>query len=229
MLVVVERFTFKVMVDRMAPFRFVLVQAVALCYFVFVGVVLIYKAKRRELSNHMEGLPKWKLAVMAVLDLCHLIPMIVSATEVAPTLTVLLLQCSRPICQVVSYIFKLRSYSFSSVLGAVVIVVGTGVASFLPVYNLFLAWSPEGLEELFKDDDLRQMNATHAEVEGLNTLMYLLACLPAALSTYFKQRVLENYGLPVDSHQLNLAVLLFEFLFLLLISPLSFQLQVIDS
>ncbi|CAM9339678.1 unnamed protein product [Discosporangium mesarthrocarpum] len=225
MLLAAERFTFKVMVDRMAPFRFVLTQAVSLCYFMAVGVVVIRKVKLQELSAHMEGLPKWKLLIMATLDLCHLVPMIVSATEVAPTLTVLLLQCLEPFCHAISCAFCGRGYTAKSALGAGVILVGTLVAMFLPMYRLYLALGLGKQQQLLDNDETGSWNEELAQVEAYNTLLYMAACVPAAVSTVYKQHVLENYELPVDSHQLSLAVTSFEMILILLASPVAYQMQ----
>lgn len=82
--------------------RFVLAQAVAACYAVAVGVVVVRRIKFSGERGSMEGFPVWRLAMMGVLDMLHLVPMIVAAADVAPTLTVLLLQCSAPFCLAVS-------------------------------------------------------------------------------------------------------------------------------
>lgn len=107
--------------------RFVLAQAVAVCYAVAVGAVVLRRAKFRgggyrafeavqvvaredtmqdgDHQGTMEGFPMWRLAAMALLDMLHLVPMIVAAADVAPTLTVLLLQCSAPYCLAVAAFF----------------------------------------------------------------------------------------------------------------------------
>lgn len=61
-----------------------------------------------ERRGSMEGFPVWRLALMAVLDMLHLVPMIVAAADVAPTLTVLLLQCSASFCLTISGVFCKR-------------------------------------------------------------------------------------------------------------------------
>lgn len=82
--------------------RFVLAQAVAACYAIAVGIVVLRRIKFSGERGSMEGFPVWRLAMMGVLDMLHLVPMIVAAADVAPTLTVLLLQCSAPFCLAVS-------------------------------------------------------------------------------------------------------------------------------
>lgn len=74
----------------------------AACYAVAVGVVVLRRINFAGERGSMEGFPVWRLAMMAVLDMLHLVPMIVAAADVAPTLTVLLLQCSAPFCLAVS-------------------------------------------------------------------------------------------------------------------------------
>lgn len=65
-------------------------------------------AREVNTAGGMEGFPLWRLAMMALLDMLHLVPMIVAAADVAPTLTVLLLQCSAPFCLAVAAIFCRR-------------------------------------------------------------------------------------------------------------------------
>lgn len=64
-------------------------------------------------------------------------------------------------------------------------------------------------------------------VAGYNTLLYMLACLPAAISTVYKQHALEQHGRPVDAHQLSLGVTAFEVVFIALAAPAAYQLQVL--
>ena len=56
----------------------------------------------------------------------------------------------------------------------------------------------------------------------------MLACLPAAISTVYKQHALEQHGRPVDAHQLSLGVTAFEVVFIALAAPAAYQLQVCE-
>ncbi|CAM9253219.1 unnamed protein product [Ectocarpus sp. 13 AM-2016] len=231
-LIAVERLTFKLMVDRMAPFRFVLAQAVAACYAVAVGVVVLRRVNRAGERGSMQGFPVWRLAMMAVLDMLHLVPMIVAAADVAPTLTVLLLQCSAPFCLAVSGGFcSRRRYPRKSVLGAAVIFLGACVAIYLPISRLINARATlhdDARSHEYDPVHLRGDSGDYAIVEaGYNTILYVLACLPAAVSTVYKQYALEQHGRPVDAHQLSLGVTAFEVVFIALAAPAAYQLQVL--
>eukprot|EP00904_Undaria_pinnatifida_P000046 jgi/Undpi1/10041/HiC_scaffold_28.g12495.m1 len=239
-LIALERLTFKVMVDRMAPFRFVLAQAVAVCYAVAVGAVVLRRNVNFHLANDgnsgggggggggMEGFPVWRLALMAVLDMLHLVPMIVAAADVAPTLTVLLLQCSATFCLAISGVFCKRRYPGKSVLGAGVIFLGACVAMLPALGRLLEARAGLGDAEIDHGYDagrLRGGKGDYAIVEGYNTILYMLACVPAAVSTVYKQYALEQHGRPVDAHQLSLGVTAFEVVFIALAAPAAFSLQ----
>ena len=54
----------------------------------------------------------------------------------------------------------------------------------------------------------------------------MLACVPAAVSTVYKQYALELHGRPVDAHQLSLGVTAFEVVFIALAAPAAYSLQV---
>lgn len=64
---------------------------------------------------------------------------------------------------------------------------------------------------------------------GYNTILYVLACVPAAISTVYKQYALERYGRPIDAHQLSLGVTAFEVVFIALAAPAAYRLQVITG
>mmetsp|Transcript_12309 Transcript_12309/g.19010 ORF Transcript_12309/g.19010 Transcript_12309/m.19010 type:complete len:599 (+) Transcript_12309:250-2046(+) len=61
---------------------------------------------------------------------------------------------------------------------------------------------------------------------AMNTWLYTLACVPAALSQLYKESTfLRHKQPPVDANQLNAVISLFQLLFLLIISPLVYGLQ----
>ncbi|CAN0023755.1 unnamed protein product [Ascophyllum nodosum] len=225
-LIALERLTFKVMVDRMAPFRFVLAQAVALCYAVAVGMVILKRFAFSGARGSLEGFPVWRLAIMAILDMLHLVPMIVAAADVAPTLTVLLLQCSAPFCIAIASAVCARRYPSKSVMGSVVIFFGACVAMFLPIARLVHARFDHRNKPTDHDPEhLRGQEGDYAVVEGFNTLLYVLACVPAAISTVYKQYALEQHGRQVDAHQLSLGVTAFELVFIAIATPVAYRLQ----
>lgn len=61
---------------------------------------------------------------------------------------------------------------------------------------------------------------------AMNTWLYTLACVPAALSQLYKESAfLRHKQPPVDANQLNGMISLFQWMFLLIISPLVYGLQ----
>lgn len=87
---------------------FVLAQAVALCFALAIGLVLLYRFAFLGARWTLGSFPMRHLVIVAFLDMLHLVPVIVAAADVAPTLTVLLIQCSAPFCIATGTLFCMK-------------------------------------------------------------------------------------------------------------------------
>ena len=61
---------------------------------------------------------------------------------------------------------------------------------------------------------------------GINTLAYVLCCLPAAFSQLVKERAIVQFSQPMNFYYLNLLLGIYQFVLLLVLSPLTYRLQV---
>ncbi len=61
---------------------------------------------------------------------------------------------------------------------------------------------------------------------GINTLAYVLCCLPAAFSQLVKERAIVKFSQPMNFYYLNLLLGVYQFVLLLVLSPLTYRLQV---
>ena len=206
-----ERVAFKLLVDRAAPFRALLAVAVVLCYSVMMLVVTTYKYLcTDEISADMRKFPQSKVIGMAALDTLQLFMMTLSAAAVTPAGTVLLLQASIPITMLLSHVSASQpdiSPQWNHVAGARLIAASAAVGSMPSFAALVLA-----------------PGAT-AAVSAWSTLFYVLSCLPASVSTLYKERALREHAQPMDPNYLNLCLAVYQLLLSLVALPLAYRLQ----
>jgi hypothetical protein len=68
---------------------------------------------------------------------------------------------------------------------------------------------------------------THTHTHpGINTLAYVLCCLPAAVSQLAKEQAIIEFAQPMNFYYLNLLLGIYQFVLLLVLSPLTYRLQV---
>lgn len=108
-----ERITFKITVDRMLPYQFVLVEIIFFLSSVVFGAMTAYKQKyTQEITEQMKQFPHSKILIMASIDTFQFIMLVFSASEVSPTMSVLLMHASTlPIYVGSMFTFPNRKYS----------------------------------------------------------------------------------------------------------------------
>lgn len=103
---VAERFTFKLMVDRMESYRYFIAQLLSFVYIPPMFIIVAYKATLTEqFDEQMTEFPKHRFVVMAALDLCHSLLLILAGGKTPAPLTVLLFQGTIPMTVLFSALF----------------------------------------------------------------------------------------------------------------------------
>ena len=92
-----ERVAFKMLIDRVVPFRFLVLVLVVLFEALALMAVVSAKGWAGTAAPSPTGFPRRKLLIMAALDLTKDLMMVLTGAFVPPTLTVMLLQCQIPI------------------------------------------------------------------------------------------------------------------------------------
>lgn len=207
-----ERVFFKMLVDRVVPFRFLVLLLIVALEAVMLGVVVKCKAGSHSEVPDAASFPRKKLLMMAVLDLSKDLMMIMSGAFVPPTMTVLLLQGQIPVSMAMGVAyerFKGRggssprlAYKSSHYKGAACIAVAVALA-FLPAF----------------------LQGYGSSTGFQHTAVYLMSCLPASASVLYKEKALTAYRQPMDPYALNLYVDIYQVLLLVLLSPAIYQLQ----
>ena len=166
---------------------------------------------------------------MAILDTVQLLLCVISGSKIPPIFVVLLVQMVTPLTMLLttcfgrdvvaahdsssqpeqtSYTTSLRGYTTRQILGATLITMAVFVGLFPAVIEIYYPSS-----------------SWTAYNSGCNMFIFLLSCVPAALSTLYKEYTLAEYKLPVSPQYLNFVLAIFQVIFTAIISPLVYPLQ----
>lgn len=222
-----ERIAFKVAIDQMEPFRVFLALFVNLSLVLVSGVVVLYKKMKQpsEITPSMHRFPRWSIFLIALLDTLSLVVMVVAGASTPPVLTVLFMQATIP------FIILLSSCpppSFSSSPFSPSITTGRGGGRKTKMFKNE-HWQGGGL--ILLGIAVAMAPTVHAAFWhghrdiGINTLAYVLCCLPAAFSQLVKERAIIKFSQPMNFYYLNLLLGIYQFVLLLVLSPLTYRLQ----
>ncbi|TMW56470.1 hypothetical protein Poli38472_006480 [Pythium oligandrum] len=202
-----ERLMFKAMVDRMQSYRYFLCQLMTFLYIPPLFCIVGYKSTQDEfIEEEVTEFPKYHFFVMGILDLLYAMMLFIAGGNTEPMQTLLLMQASIPLTACLSAVFYRTSYSRVQLLGNFVMAAGLVVA-FLPSLN-----------------DFNSDNFEDREV-AWNTLVYLLAAVPGALSMLYKERAIRDQ--PMDMIYLNAWVTVYQFIVGLMVAPVVFDADVL--
>ncbi|ETV94651.1 hypothetical protein H310_11639 [Aphanomyces invadans] len=198
-----ERFTFKLMVDRMESYRYFLAQITTFLYIPPMFCIVGYKATQTDfIDEEVNEFPKYKFFIMAVLDLLHAMLLFIPAGNTPPALTVIFVQATVPFSMLFGYLFHSYQYSRMQIVGGILMTSGL----MLGILPLLLLLASDVFEE--------------AEM-GWHSLCYLLAAIPGALSMLYKEQALAPQ--PMDVYYLNAWVAVYQFIGGFLLAPLIFD------
>lgn len=128
---VTERVAFKIMVDQMLPYKFVLIQIIYLLSSIIFTLLSMYKSTTLSYdnisidhtnNNNIHDYPYKDIIIIAILDIIPFIMMASSASIVTPTMTVILMHSSTIFNVIGSkYLFPTRNYTTLNMIGIVLI------------------------------------------------------------------------------------------------------------
>lgn len=188
-----ERVTFKVMIDRMLPYKFVLIEIIfALACTLFTSVTIFILYSSNQISVEMRQFPQKQLFLMAVLDTAQFILLVYSGAGVSPTMTVILMHASTIFVVLGSkVVFPNRRYGWAHNAG--LLLMGGAVA--LSVLKILWYDSTEN-EDYF---------ATYS------SLVYVGAACLQGLSTLYKEQALAAWSRPINLYYLSAYLFFYQF------------------
>jgi len=167
---------------------------------------------------------------MALLDTVHLLLALTTGAYVAPTLTVILVQLTTPLIALFANFVEARSVCSNvedeSTAPRQNQLFGSG-GQFYGISVTFLAVLL-GLVPSFisiHDPSIFAKQDTVPVRRAYNTILFTLACIPAAASQIYKEQSLRRYKQPVDASYLNLVLSLIQCAMALILAPLLYTLQ----
>jgi hypothetical protein len=155
---------------------------------------------------------------MAIVDTLSFAGLVLSATGVAPTMTVVLMHANTPLMVIGSkYLFPDRKYSTVQITGVVIIscalLIGAS-RSFLDVFGLLSRSESTGSHAL-----QRQQSS------GLSTIVYTCAAGMQGLAALYKEKSIIEYCQPADVHVMSCWLFFYQTVFAFLAFPLFYVLQ----
>jgi len=206
----IERVTFKMTVDRMIPFRFVLIEIIFLISLIVYGIISFIKETfTTKITQQMKTFSHIKLIKMAILDTIQFAGLFSSASGVSPTMTVILLHASTPCIVLGSTItFPNRKYSLTQMQGVQLMSLAILISLSRPIINLLY------------DNNYSSFSST---------LLYVFSAAFQGIATLYKEKCIIDWSQPMDIHYLSSWLFLYQFLVALLLAPLLYVLQGISN
>lgn len=206
-----ERVTFKMAVDRMQPFRFMLIETIFIISAAFYCLItLVKQSTTRKITTQMTTFPHSKLRMMAILDTLHFSGLLVCASGVSPTMTVILLHTSTPFIVLGSRLtFPDRKYSEVQMRGVVLISLAMLISLSRPVIDIY-------------QDKLDVKDATAS-------ILYAGAAALQGIATLYKEKCIIEWGRPLDIHYLSSWLFVYQFGVAMILAPLIYLLQGVSN
>lgn len=202
-----ERVTFKMMIDRMIPYKFILLEIIFIWSWMVFGLMTsLLQVTTNQISEQMKTFPQDKVLLMALFDTLQFFGVVYSGIGVSPTMTIILLHASTLFILLGSrLVFPNRHYGQYHHIGVVLISIAITCSLFKIVYY----------DYFFNHDDSRYFPTKSA-------MVYVLSCLLQGFSTLYKEKALVDWAQPVNIYFLSSRLFLYQFVITLLLSVMFY-------
>lgn len=191
---VIERVSFKIMIDRMLPYKFMLVEIIFfLSCFVFAAVAAYKQLFTSEITPAMHRFPHSKILVIAVMDSIQFLGLVFSAAEVSPTMTVILMHSSTLFIVLGSKLaFPQRHYGTLHAYGVMLISTAIVISILKIIWNDFIV-------------------PGSGFIVTWDSMIYLAASSLQGLSTFYKEKALVDWSQPISIYLLSSWLFFYQF------------------
>lgn len=209
---ILERFTFKILANRMGDNYDILILEIYIFFIALYGcIVLVKSVLFDEITTQMSSFDTtelWKIAGMESIIFCI---QLVSASHITITMTIILLQINSPVIALTTYLMNPNDIKFSKLqlIGISTITISLVLCIIKSMYHLF------------SNNDIN--NDDH--VEDISTIVYFIASALQGLIVLYKENTLTQFALHIDHHYLNCWLYYYQFLLSLVIFPIIYLIQ----
>jgi hypothetical protein len=216
--IVLERFLFKLMLDRLSRYRAMIV---LLCIAVHIPFALFMMTfnynKNQYLRADTMSFSKWKFLPMAILDLISSNCMFIGGGGIAPVVYLLLYEISTPVNLIIHSLSNHRiRYHILQWVGATVI-----LSSIIHLLS-------------YRHRHLTDIDVTHDEEADQqsdlmfgNSLLFIFGIATQGVSSLVKEKLIKDK--PMDIYYMNAILYSIQFALGLFISPLSYMVQMFSA
>ena len=229
----IERSSFKIMVDRMGPFRMVVGgEIIVATHAVITGTWMALCCLCGKFKKNKVMLPIADILVMAMLDAIQLLLCAISASHVAPILTAILVHVTIPFTTFINTCKKRNcgdstaqsqsgeeEHSMEGKPQTSQLFFGSTLILLSSILGLAPAVLTLSVPTVFPSSDLM------ADRTALNTILFVGSYIPGAISQSYKEQALSSFAQPVDPDLLNFILSIFSACFAFVVSPLFYPLQ----
>lgn len=162
--------------------------------------------------------PDRKLIIMALFDTLSFGGLIISATGVTPTMTIILMHANTPLIVLGSkYIFPERVYSTLQNVGIFLITIALLISFSRPLFHLF---GFDGSNPKLHDNQY---------TSAICALLYLSSAALQGIGALYKEKAIIEFSQPADVHVMSCWLFFYQFLYALIGYPLFYALQGISN
>jgi hypothetical protein len=201
-----ERVTFKMMIDRMLPYKFVLLEIIfAIACLLFSTVTIITVCTTNHITAQMRQFPQVQIFNMAVLDTMQFLLLVYSGAGVSPTMTILLLHSSTIFIVLGSkFVFPNRKYGPLHNYGIMLMSIA------ITLCMLKILWY-----------DYMKNSADF--FASRSALIYIGAASLQGLSTLYKEQALTAWSRPINLYYLSAYLFFYQFFVTIAFSGLFYS------
>jgi hypothetical protein len=240
-----ERCSFKIMIDRMGPFRMVLGgEVVVALHAAITGTFMTLRWLCKKSRRITGMLPLPDIGLMAILDTIQLLLVVISGSHVPPTLTAIIVHVTIPMTTYINHLTGPRGLFYGVFSSTKASRQGSDgqqqervpeqneeksqssqllFGATLIMLSSILAITPAILTLTYPN--LIKQTDVMADRSAWNTLLYFISYIPGAISQTYKERTLAAYAQPVDPDLLNTLLSFLSAIFAFLVSPMLYPLQ----